>query len=127
MDKRDLLVIDNVLIPDMERDRLKIYEKDLDVELRMMSGRMVIEERGKIWVIEASFSEIDAGLLKELTDAMAGTQVHTIAFLPPTGGADLRSGRFILTKRPQPALKSWMAELPEWSGLEYTFEEEIPH
>ena len=30
MDKRDLLVIDNVLIPDMEQDRLKIYEKDLD-------------------------------------------------------------------------------------------------
>lgn len=127
MNENNFLVIDNILIPDIEQKNFKVYEKDLDVMIRMINGRLVIEERGSIWVVEATFEDIDPELLKELYAAMKATKIHTIAFLPPNGGTEMTASRFCLTQQPQPALKSWYGELPEWSDMSYVFEEEEPH
>lgn len=124
---KDFLVINNILIPDMEKDSLTIYEQPLDQSLRMISGRMVIEERGRIWVIKANFEDIDTQLLQELTASLKSNWIHNIAFLPPDGGKNVISSRFVLTQQPTPALRSWQDEYPAWASLSYTFEEEEPH
>lgn len=124
---KDFLIINNILIPDMEKDSLIIYESPLDQNLRMISGRMVIEERGSIWVIQANFEDIDTDLLKQLTASLRSNRVHIIAFLPPDGGTELVTSQFVLTEQPNPALRSWQNDFPEWGGMSYTFEEERPH
>lgn len=106
---------------------MTIYEQPLDQYLRMISGRMVVEQRGSIWVIKADFADIDTELLRKLTTALQGRYVHNIAFLPPNGKTDLIVSRFCLTAQPNPALRSWIGDLPEWASLSYTFEEEEPH
>ncbi len=126
MDK-NFLIIDGVLIPDMESGSLKVYQKDLDVYARMISGRLVCEKRGYYWVIEADFADIDTGLMEQLTAALYENKEHMITFLPSTGATGTITGEFYLTSSPEPALKSWMDELPEWEGLSYRFEEVKPH
>lgn len=127
MDEKNFLIIDGILIPDMESNSLKIYQKDLDQYIRMISGRLVCEGRGYYWAIEADFSDIDAGLLNRLDNALAAKKEHQITFLPPTGKAETITSAFYLTGKPVPSLKSWMEELPEWSGVSYTFEEVRPN
>lgn len=128
MNEKNFLIIDGVLIPDMESGSLKIYRKDLDVYIRMISGRMVCEKRGYYWVIEADFSDIDPDLLQLLDAALEETALHIITFLPPTGKTETRTSKFFLTKRPDSsALNSWQEELPEWGNFGYVFEEERAH
>lgn len=124
---KDFLVINNILIPDMEQDSLTIYEQPLDQTLRMISGRMVIEERGRIWVIKANFEDIDPDLFRRMTASLRSNWIHNIAFLPPDGGKEVIASRFVLTQQPAPALRSWQDEYPAWASLSYTFEEEEPH
>lgn len=121
------LIIDDILIPDMERGNLKIYRVPLDVTARMISGRLTMEKRGYYWRIEANFSDIDTELLQQIDAALLANDTHTITFLPPTGGAEVLTEEFYLTSSPKPGLKSWMEELPEWSGFAYVFEEVRPH
>lgn len=127
MDDKTFLIVNNILIPDMERDSLSIFETPLDQYLRMISGRMVIEERGSIWTIQANFEDIDTALLKELTSSLKSNWVHNITFLPPDGGTELVTSRFVLIQQPNPVLRSWQFDLPEWGTLSYVFEEENPH
>lgn len=124
---KDFLIINNILVPDMEQDSLEIYESPLDQYIRMISGRMVVEERGEIWIIRAGFSEIGRDLLQQLTASLKSNLEHTIAFLPPDGGTDTVVSQFYLTQQPNPKLHSWQNNYPEWGGLEYTFEEIRPH
>lgn len=124
---KTFLIIDNILIPDMERNSLKISRVPLDVTIRMISGRLVMEKRGYYWRIEASFSDLDTELLQQIDAALLASDTHTITFLPPTGGKDVQTEQFYLTSGPKPGLKSWMEELPEWSGFSYVFEGIQPH
>lgn len=126
MDKT-FLVIDGVWIEDMESNTCKVYEKDMSVYLEMISGRMVSEERGRAWVIELSFSSLNADALASLNAALADRRKHTITFLPPDGGTELRVSEFYLTSRPAPALASWVDDLPEWTDFNFVFEEVKPH
>ena len=43
------LVLDGVLLPRSSHDRYACWEEDLSVQVDMISGRRVIESRGKIW------------------------------------------------------------------------------
>lgn len=127
MKDKNFLIIDSILVLDMEANSLKIYRKDIDVYIRMVNGRLVCEKRGYYWVIEADFSDIDTELLKQLDTVLFSNKSHIITFLPSTGSTDTVTTEFYMTKSPSPALKSWQDELPEWSGLSYTFEEVRPH
>lgn len=124
---KNFLIIDGILIPDMETGSLKIYQRHFDEYLRMIYPRLVCEERGYIWVIEADFEDIDSSLLHQLYGVMAANKSHMITFLPPNGKGETTESEFYLTSTPTPALKSWQEELPEWSGLSYVFEEIEPH
>lgn len=126
MDK-NFLIIDGVLIPDMESESLKIYRKDLDVYVRMVNGRLVCEKRGYYWVVEADFSDISNELLKQLDAVLFVNKSHMITFLPSTGLTDTVTAEFYMTTGPEPNLKSWMEEVPEWSNFAYKFEEVRPH
>lgn len=124
---KTFLTIDGIWLEDIESDGYKVYEKTLDVELRMVSGRMVREERGKVWVIEVSFSAIDPDTLTRLDTVIRSRKTHNIAFLPANGQTEVRTGEFLLTSLPTPALFSWLSDLPEWSGYSLIFEEVKPH
>ncbi len=127
MTEKNFLSIDGILVPDMEQNNLKIYRKDIDVYVRMISGRLVCEKRGYYWLIEADFSDIATELLNRLDSVLFSKESHMITFLPSTGGTGLITSEFYLTSGPSPSLKRWMDELPEWSGLSYIFEEVRPH
>lgn len=58
------LVLDGVLLPRSSHDRYACWEEDLSVQVDMISGRRVIESRGKIW--KASY-QFDTMLSKSLS------------------------------------------------------------
>ena len=117
------LSIDGVEIEDLEEDDYKAYEEELGVSDRMISGRRVEELRATVWVVELSYAAIDAGTMARLNQVLKAKRQHELFFLPSTGGTELVTGTFHLTALPQPSLKSWTGDVPQWSGYTLHFEE----
>lgn len=125
---KNFLIINNVLIPDLLENAISIYKKDLDQYIRMIGGNLVCEEVGYVWMIEVNRGEIDADNLRTLDAALyKNGKELTIAFLPPDGSTNMIVSQFFMTEGPKPSLKSWVNELPEWSGYTMTFEEVDAH
>lgn len=124
MDDNLFLSIDGVEIEDAEEGNYTAYEQELGVSDRMISGRLVEELRATVWVVEVSYSSIDADTMERLQTALKSTRKHQLFFLPSTGGKTLQSGFFHMTTQPQPTLTRWRSgSTPLWSGFTLHFEE----
>ena len=117
------LMIDGIQIEDLVEGDYSAYEQELGKSQRMISGRMVEELRGTVWVVTLNIDAIDAETLATLSAALKGTREHELFFLPSTGGTELETGHFHLAAPGAPTLKSWHGSLPMWQGYALTFEE----
>ncbi len=117
------LMIDGIQIEDLMEGDYSAYEQELGKAERMVSGRMVEELQGTVWVVTLNIDAIDAETLATLSAALKGTREHELFFLPSTGGTELATGFFHLSAPASPSLRSWRGGLPEWQGYALTFEE----
>lgn len=128
MDENVFLNIDGVIVDGIEEGSYTAYEQELGTFERMISGRMIEELRGKVWVVEVSYSDIDIDTLSLLTAAMSTTRTHQVTFLPSTGSTELVTSSFHMTTLPQPTLSRWLpGTTPMWSGYTLHFEEVNSH
>lgn len=128
MDETVFLNIDGVIVDGIEEGDYTAYEQELGTFERMISGRMIEELRGKVWVVEVSYSDIDIDTLSLLTAAMSTTRTHQVTFLPSNGSTDLVTSSFHMTTLPQPTLSRWLpGTTPMWSGYTLHFEEINSH
>lgn len=128
MGENIFLIIDNIPVDGIEEGGYTAYEQELGVSERMISGRLVEEIRGKVWVVEVSYNDIDVDTMGRLQAAMGGMREHRLQFLPPAGGVGMASGQFAMTMLPQPTLSRWLpGTLPQWAGYTMRFEEVTPH
>lgn len=51
----DQIIIDGVRLPEVSRDNYFCWEDDLSVQVDMISGRRVVETRGKVWRVSYSY------------------------------------------------------------------------
>ena len=117
------LMIDGIQIEDLIEGDYSAYEQELGKAERMVSGRMVEEMQGTVWVVSLNIDAIDADTLATLSAALKSTRQHELFFLPSTGGTELATGIFRLAAPGAPTLRSWRGGVPEWQGYALTFEE----
>lgn len=123
MEENLFLSIDGIEIEDLEEGDYTAFEQELGVSERMISGRRVEELRATIWVVEISYSSIDAETMARLSAALKSKRQHELFFLPSTGGTELVNGMFHLVEQPAPALARWGDGGPMWQDYTLRFEE----
>lgn len=129
MDESDnlFLIIDGYEVPDLEEGDYTVYEEELGVSERMISGRRIEELRATVWVVELNFSSITAEAMQTINTLLKASREHELFFLPSTGGDELVNGVFHLVDQPSPSLSRWSEDGPLWSGYKLRFEEVTGH
>lgn len=123
------LIIDGITMPEVSKNKYKAEEVPLSVITEMISGRVTIEERGKVWQITSSYQHLydpDGTILPSLLNKLRSSRPFLATFLPDNG-TELISSTFIVTSLTSPSMSFSAGGIAYWTGLAFTLREEEPH
>lgn len=130
----------NVTLPESRKGGYTPSEEDLSVDVSMVSGRMVRELKGVVWVINYQYGYFnDEDKNKVISACKKGrTTPITCLFLPPDS-SEMKSSKFFVTDFVFPKFMwskphivesggSFVDEpVPMWGDFSVTLREVIPH
>lgn len=123
------LIINGIYMPEVKGNKYKAEEVPLNVTVEMISGRTVLEKRGKVWKITCAYNYIydptGTNLPNLLMTLRDGTP-FSVVFLPDNG-TELLSSTFIATSVTSPSMSFSANGLAYWTGLAFTLREVKPH
>ncbi len=122
----DQLIINGVRMPEISRDGYSCWEEDLSVQVDMISGRRVVERRGKVWKLSASYDYLEDSVLRPAL-AVLRSSAPFIATVLPDNGSETVTSKFLVESLTPPKLLAFDGETPVWHGLAFTLREERPH
>ena len=126
MSKVTQLIINGVKLPQTSHDRYACWEEDLSVQLDMITGRRVIESRGKVWKASYSFDTLDAGTLRLLLAVLRSGAPFPATVLPDDR-AETVTSIFVVETLTQPTFAFAVDGKAVWHNLAFTIREEEPH
>lgn len=126
MSKVTQLILDGVKLPQSSHDRYACWEEDLSVQVDMISGRRVIESRGKVWKASYSFDTLDAGTLRLLLGVLRSGAPFPATVLPDNRDEPVTS-TFLVESVTQPTFAFAVDGKAVWHNLAFTIREEEPH
>lgn len=98
----------------------------LSETVTMISGRMVEEIRGEVYVIDYNADSMRMETYQALVDALRAGGAITVQFLPDDG-TELMTSTFICTSRPAPTFQMAHLGEPIWNGVAFSLREVAPH
>lgn len=117
-----------IALPESIKGGYTAYEEDLTVEVEMISGRLVRELRGTVWMVNYQygfFSDLDRPRVIQAC-RKGRKQAIICSFLPPEGG-DMITSKFCVTSFTEPKFM-WSKEgKPLWGDFSVSLREERPH
>ena len=122
----DQLIINGVRMPEISRDGYSCWEEDLSVQVDMISGRRVVERRGKVWKLSASYDYLEDSVLRPAL-AVLRSSAPFIATVLPDNDSETVTSKFLVESLTPPKLLAFDGETPVWHGLAFTLREERPH
>lgn len=123
------LIINGIQMPEVSKNKYKAEEVPLSQLVEMISGRMVIEERGKVWQITSAYNYLydpEGVLLPALLNTLRGGSPFIANFLPDNG-TELLTASFIATSVTSPTMSFSAGGIAYWTGLSFVLREEEPH
>ena len=123
------LIISGITMPEVSKNKYKAEEVPLSITTEMISGRVTIEERGKVWRITSAYNYLydpDGTMLATLLNTLRSSKPFVAAFLPDNG-VDMLSSTFIVTSLTSPSMSFSAGGIPYWTGLSFVLREEEPH
>ena len=120
------LIIDGIYLPEVKTGKYRAYEAPLTQELEMISGKMVKEYRGVVWIIEYEADYLTNAELRPLLNVLRGASSFNVTFLPDNASG-MESGTFITTGITDPAFRFDRYGEAYWDGLSFTLREVAPH
>lgn len=119
--------LDNVLpLPEVSRDNYSCWEEPLSVQIDMISGRRVIEARGKVWKASYSYDYMDNDLTRQALEILRRGAPIVATVLPDNSDEPVTS-TFVVESLTPPKLLAFDGATPIWHGLGFTLREEYPH
>lgn len=120
------LIIGNVELPRRSNDQYACWEEQLSVQRDMISGRRVIEQRGKVWKTSYVSDYLEDGVLRPAL-AILRSGAPFIATVLPDNADETVTSTFVVESLTQPKLMAFDGATPIWHGLGFTLREERPH
>lgn len=112
-------------LPEVSRDRYSCWEEDLAVQVEMISGRVVIESRGKVWKASYQYDYMGNTLLRLLLKELrSGAPVMATVL---TDSGETVTGRFVVESVTQPTFAFSRGGEGLWHNVGFTLREERPH
>lgn len=120
------LIIDGNEMPEINKNRYQSSEVLLSERLTMISGRTVLEVRGKVQSIQASYSYIDTDLLRKVMTVFRSGKPFPVTYLPDDSD-QLRTGEFLVESLTDPSFSFSRDGSAFWTGLAFRLREVAPH
>lgn len=121
-----------VVLPECQNGLYRPVRSPLNEDVEMVSGRMVRELRGNVWVIEYQYGYFDDEAKKKVIAACEKGKRESIScgFITPESGNELQYSRFFVTKFDYPKF-FWSrnengAPIPLWGDFSLTLREVKP-
>ena len=126
MSKVTQLNLNGILLPQSSHDRYACWEEDLSVQVDMISGRRVIESRGKIWKASYSFDYMGNVKLRQVLAVLRSGAPFPATVLPDNSDEPVTS-IFLVESITQPTFAFSRGGVGLWHNLAFTIREEEPH
>lgn len=122
------LIIGNVELPRRSNDQYACWEDLLSVQRDMISGRRVIEQRGKgkVWKTFYVSDYLEDSVLRPAL-AILRSGAPFIATVLPDNADETVTSTFVVESLTQPKLMAFDGATPIWHRLGFTLREERPH
>lgn len=119
------LIINGITLPQTSHDKYQCHPVPLGRNLEMISGRMVIEARGKVYQIVYSYDYMGDVLMRPLLEALRSGGVLDVQFLPDNS-AEMQSGDFIVTDLTNPTFAFSKSGKAYWHNIAFSLREVKP-
>lgn len=120
------LILNGILLPRSSHDRYSCWEENLSVQVDMISGRRVIESRGKVWKASYQFDTIGNEKLRQVLAVLRSGAPFLATVLPDISDETVTS-TFLVESITQPTFAFEADGKAVWHNLGFTIREEEPH
>lgn len=118
--------IDGKPLPECSNDRYSCWEDMLSVQVDMISGRRVIEQRGRVWKVSAAYDYLEDSVMRPVLSVLRSGAPFVAVVLPDNSNETVTS-TFVVESLTPPKLLTFDGTEPIWHGLAFTIREEKPH
>ena len=122
----DQIIIDGVRLPEVSRDNYSCWEDDLSVQVDMISGRRVVETRGKVWRVSYSYDYMGNALLRQAL-AVLRSGKPIICQVLPDNSDEIVVSRFLVERLDPPKMAFSRRDNAFWHQISFTLRDEKPH
>lgn len=120
------LIIGGNEMPEINKNRYQSSEVLLSERLPMISGRTVLEVRGKVQSIQASYNYIDTELLRRVMTVLRSGRPFQVTYLPDDSN-QMRTSEFLVESLTSPTFSFAKNGEGVWTGLAFRLREVAPH
>lgn len=120
------LILNGILLPRSSHDRYSCWEENLSVQVDMISGRRVIESRGKVWKASYQFDTMGNEKLRQVLAVLRSGAPFLATVLPDISDETVTS-TFLVESITQPTFAFEADGKAVWHNLGFTIREEEPH
>lgn len=117
-------------LPEVSRDNYKCAPADLSVQVDMITGRRVIETRGKVWKVSYSYDYMGEALMRNVLAVLRSGAPFLATVLPDNSDEPVTS-MFLLESLEGPSMafsrRTGDKEKAFWHRISFTLREERPH
>lgn len=126
----DQIILGNVLhLPEVSRDQYSCWEDDLSVQVDMISGRRVVETRGRVQKVRYSYDYMGKEKLNEVLAVLRSEGSFVATVLRDTG--DYYTSKFLTESIGPPSMafsrRQGDEEADFWHNISFVLREERPH
>lgn len=123
--------LDNVLpLPEVSRDNYSCWEELLSVQVDMISGRRVIERRGKVWKASYSYDYMGNDQMRLALEILRRGEPIVATVLPDNADEPVTS-KFVVESLSPPSMafskRKGDSEAAYWHKISFVLREEKPH
>ena len=120
------MILNGILLPRSSHDRYSCWEEDLSVQVDMISGRRVIESRGKVWKASYQFDTMGNETLRQVLSVLRSGAPFIATVLPDIRDETITTS-FLVESLTPPTFAFEADGKAVWHNLAFTIREEIPH
>ena len=121
-----LIVANNIYLPETSRDKYKCYPAQLGVQVDMISGRRVLEVRGWVYIVSYQYDYMGNDLMRQVNAVLRSGKSFPAAVLPDNAD-QLVVSTFLTQDFPVPTYAFSRLGKPYWHNVTFTLREVRPH
>lgn len=121
-----LIINNTITLPYASGGKYAAWEEPLSVQIDMISGRRVEEQRGIVWHIRYEYDYMGNDLMRQLLTALRSGGVLSVQFLPDNGDQMLTS-TFLRESITEPVFAFGRNGVGYWHNIAFELREVYPH